>query len=209
MSLPASDSLHIGIFGGSFDPLHNGHIAIAREAKDGLNLNRVIFVPAYCPPHKQRPILAPFEHRLEMIRRAISDSPCFELSDIERQSACPSYAGDTIRQLKQICGERHTYYFIIGLDSLLTLTTPEKSRIHPGLCYLICLTRPGVEQQEIVLKLSEAFKPYVIFRDADPGAVSSTEIKKRIRGDLSVENMVPDPVYEYITQFRIYTTCLT
>lgn len=209
MSSPGSDSLNIGIIGGSFDPLHNGHIAIAREAKDCLNLNRVIFVPAYCPPHKERPILAPFEHRLEMIKRALSDSPCFEVSDVERQSACPSYAGDTVRRLKQICGDHHTYYFIMGLDSLLTLTTPEKSGIHPGLCYLICLTRPGVEQQKIVSNLPEAFKPYLIFRDASAVSVSSTEIKERIRANLSVKNMVPDPVYEYIKKFRIYTTCLT
>lgn len=174
-----------------------------------MNLCRIIFVPAFCPPHKARPILAPFEHRFEMLKREVSKTPYFELSDVERKEVCPSYAGDTIRELKKLNGEENSYYFIIGFDSLLTLTDWEKSRIEPGLCSLICLTRPGFDKKTIISKLPEEYKRYIIFKNANPVFVSSTDIKERIRQNLPVQGMMPDGVYEYIKKFRIYTTSLT
>ena len=199
----------IGILGGSFDPIHNGHLRIAEATQQRYSLDKVVLVPAYCPPHKARPILAPFEHRLAMLKLAVEDFPHFDVSDIERHGQCPSYAGDTVRRLKEVYGAHGTFYFIVGLDNLLTITDREKAHTYPGLCFFIATTRPGFSRAAIEKELPGDFLPSVIIHEMQAIAVSSTDIKHRIRAGASIDGMVPPQVKDYIHRFKIYTSCFT
>jgi nicotinate-nucleotide adenylyltransferase len=201
--------LRIGIIGGTFDPIHNGHLKIAEVSKQKFDLDKVIFVPAYCPPHKSRPILAPFEHRLAMITRAIEDITFFEVSEIERKEYCPSYAGNTVKELKEIYGEQCHYYFITGLDALLTLTSWDKARTYPGLCYFIATTRPGFNRSAIEKEIPKDFLPYITINEMQALSVSSTDIRNRVRTNQSIDGMVPEGVKDYIYKYKIYIHCFT
>lgn len=201
--------MRIGIIGGSFDPVHNGHLAIADSARINFRLEKVIFVPAYCPPHKSRPSLAPYEHRFRMIELAISQFPFFSVSDIEAKESCPSYAGTTVEELKQQHGPAHDYFFIIGLDALPTLTDPEKSKIYPGLCSFIATTRPGFHFESLIQQVPEAYRPYIQINEMPANSISSSDIRDRVRNGRPIAGMVPDEVNEYIAKFKIYTTCFT
>ena len=202
-------SFRIGILGGAFDPVHNGHLAIAGTALRNYRLSRVIFVPAYCPPHKSRPVMAPYEHRLAMLQRAVDGLDGFEVSAIERKEACPSYAGTTVEELKQVCGREKTYFFITGLDAIATLTDRKKSRIYPGLCYFIVVLREGVSREETLRNVPEAYKPYVIFDDSSGPDISSSRIKDRLRSQRPISGLVPGSVEKYISDFGVYTRIFT
>ncbi len=199
----------IGIIGGSFDPVHHGHLSIAEATQQHYGLDKIILVPAYCPPHKARPILAPYEHRLAMLQCAIEEHPCFEVSAIEQGGSCPSYAGTTVEAIKKIYGADCSYYFIIGLDVLLTITNWEKSRTYPGLCYFVATTRPGFNRASIEQDIPKEFLPYILIQELPALAISSTDIKYRIRASQSIEGMVPEKVKQYIDTFKIYTRCFT
>lgn len=208
-SSAANTISRIGIIGGSFDPIHNGHLRIAETAKHKYKLDKVLFVPAYCPPHKARPTLAPYEHRFRMIELAIKEIPFFEVSNIEGHENCPSYAGTTVEELKKIYGTKCAYCFIIGLDSLLTLTDREKSHTYPGLCYFIATTRPGFNRKAVEKEVPREFIPYILINEMPAIAISSTDIKHRIRTNQPIDGMVPDTVRDYIITFKVYTSSFT
>jgi len=189
--------------------VHCGHLRIAGGARDAFSLSRVIFVPAYCPPHKSRPVLAPFMHRLRMVELAIKGMPCFEASGIEGREACPWYAGTTVEELKKLYGPDCSYYFIIGLDTLLTMTDTAKSRMYPGLCSLIATTRPGQYMESLLQQVPPEFRPYVLVNEMPALAISSTDIRSRVRSGQSIDGMAPDSVRDYIRTFKIYTSCST
>ncbi|MCX8044584.1 MAG: nicotinate-nucleotide adenylyltransferase [Desulfobacterota bacterium] len=201
--------MRLGILGGSFDPIHNGHLAIADSARIAFNLEKIIFVPAYCPPHKARPFLAPYEHRFRMVERAVAGYPLFTVSDIEANESCPSYAGTTVEQLQKQYGRIHDYFFIIGLDALLTMIDYEKSKIRPGMCHFIATTRPGFAWDVLQQHIPEVFRPYIHINEMPALSISSSEIRDRVRTGKSIDGMVPDAVKHYIETFKIYTSCFT
>jgi nicotinate-nucleotide adenylyltransferase len=204
-----AEGSRIGIIGGSFDPVHRGHLMIAEGARDVFSLARVIFVPAYCPPHKSRPVLAPFMHRMRMVELAVKDMPFFEVSGIEGREECPWYAGTTVEELKKLYAPGCSYYFIIGLDTLLIMTDTDKSRMYPGLCSFIATTRPGQYMESLLQQVPPEFRPYVLVNEMSALSISSTDIRSRVRAGQSIDGMVPDSVRDYIRTFKIYTSCST
>ena len=141
--------MRIGIMGGSFDPIHIGHLKVAEAARTAMTLQKVIFVTAHCPPHKALGQLMPVEHRHAMVELAVSDIPYFEPSRIEAERGCPTYAGDTIRHFKEQLGTAAEVFFITGLDALLTIINWDHSRTYPGICRFVAATRPGCDRERI------------------------------------------------------------
>ncbi len=194
----------LGIMGGTFDPIHLGHLKVAEVARARFSLAKVIFVPALCPPHKSIKDITPFEHRYKMVTLAIKDMPCFESSRIEMEMSCPSYAGDTIKAFKEKYGNSWQLYFITGLDIFQTIVDWDRSRTYPGLCQFIGATRPGYNREEIEKNIPDDFLPYIDIIEEPRLSISSTEIRSRVRAHKPIDKMVPKAVRDYIITWGLY-----
>jgi len=198
-------NLHkLGIMGGTFDPIHLGHLKVAEVAQSRFSLEKVIFVPACCPPHKSLKDITAFEHRYEMVNLAINDIPHFESSRIEMEINCPCYAGDTIKAFKERYGEDWQIYFITGLDIFQTIMDWDRSRTYPGLCQFIAATRPGYNREEIEKNIPDDFLPYITTLEEPRLSISSTEIRSRVKAHQSIDEMVPKAIRDYIVKWGLY-----
>ena len=200
-----TENLHkLGIMGGTFDPIHLGHLKVAEVAQSRFSLEKVVFVPANCPPHKSIKDITPFEHRYEMVNLAIKGMDYFESSRIEMEISCPCYAGDTIKAFKKDYGEGWQIYFITGLDIFQNIMDWDKSKIHPGLCQFIAATRPGYNQKEIEKNIPVDFLPYIAILEEPRLSISSTEIRSRVKAQKPIDEMVPEAVRDYIFKWDLY-----
>ena len=151
----------IGLLGGTFDPVHKGHLAVAQRAKEAVSLDLVIFIPAADPPHKKRPG-ASYNHRVAMLEAALAGADDkFAISLLEAERAAPSYTIDTLFELKKRLGE-HKFFFIIGADSLMELHLWYRYRELPGLTDFIVASRLGISMQEVnqaIARLPGLFVP--------------------------------------------------
>jgi len=198
------NSFKLGIMGGTFDPIHLGHIKVAQIARARSRLRKVIFVAAHCPPHKSIKDITPAEHRFAMVELAIKDIPYFESSRIEMERSCPSYAGDTIKAFKERYGVNWQIYFITGLDALLTIINWDRARTYPGLCNFIAATRPGYNRKEIEKNVPVDFLPYITILEEPSLSISSKEIRSRVRAQKPIDDMVPKAVKDYIFKWALY-----
>lgn len=154
-----------GLFGGTFDPVHNGHLAIAGRAEEALSLDQVIFIPAADPPHKKG-TGASYGHRVAMLETALAGSDDynknkkFEISLLEAERSAPSYTVDTLLEMKKRLGKPH-YYFIIGADSLLELHLWYRYQELPGLTDFIVVARPGISLQKISQAIRRLPGPFI------------------------------------------------
>ena len=136
--------MKLGLLGGSFNPVHNGHLAIARQTREALGLDQVLFIPTSQPPHKPNGSLAPAQDRYEMVRMAIAADPVLAISDIEIRRPGKSYSIDTIRLLQQEYGAQTQLFFLIGLDAFLDFPSWRDPVILLELCQFVILSRPGL-----------------------------------------------------------------
>lgn len=200
--------MNIGVLGGTFDPIHNGHIAVAEEVRTRLNLTEILFVPAGQPWLKEaRPILAA-EHRIQMVRLAIAEEPYFKLATIEIDRAGPSYTVDTITELQAQPGSGDELFFILGWDNLAQLPQwREPSRLIK-MCRLVAVPRPGYSLPN--LDSLEAVIPglsrRLIILDKPEIDIDATEIRNRVAQGLPISHLVPEPVDDYIRQHKLYLT---
>jgi nicotinate-nucleotide adenylyltransferase len=196
----------IGILGGTFDPIHNAHLAIAEEAKTRLVLSEVLFIPAGQPWMKTDTGISPANHRVEMVRLAIEGRPYFRLSMIEVEHKGPSYTVDTIAKLKKQSGGSSEFYFIIGWDALAQLPRWKEPARLIKMCRLVVFPRPGFPRPDI--KLLEKSVPdlskRVILRDTPEIDISATEIREKIARKLSISRLVPQKVAQYIEENGLY-----
>ena len=137
-------SFKIAIMGGTFDPIHLGHLKAAEVARKEMDLLKVIFVTAYCPPHKSVDEISPAEHRFAMVDLAVKDNTYFESSRIEMEQTCPCYAGDTIKALQKQYGSGWQIYFITGLDAMLTIINWDKAKAYLRALPLHCGSTTGL-----------------------------------------------------------------
>ena len=200
--------MNIGVLGGTFDPIHNGHLIIAEEARARLNLAEILFVPAGLPWLRMDSPMAAAEHRVQMVRLAIGDKPYFKVSTIEIERAGPSYAVDTIAELKGQFGAGDELFFILGWDSLAELPKWREPERLIKMCRLVAVPRPGYPKVD--LKSLEATIPglaqRVILLDKPEVDISGSEIRKRVAKGLSISQFVPEPVDRYIREQGLYTT---
>ena len=198
--------MNIGVMGGTFDPIHLGHLAIAVEARTRMNLAEILFVPAGQPWLKTDRIISAVEHRVEMVRLAIADNPYFKLSTVDIERAGPSYAVDTIADLQGKVGAEDELFLILGWDSLAELPQwHEPSRLIT-MCRLIAVPRPGYRRPK--LKSLEAGIPgisqLVMLLEKPEIDISASNIRGRVAKGLSVHHLVPKPVNSYIKEHRLY-----
>ena len=205
MELEKKNKRRLGIMGGTFDPIHFGHLAVAEFVRSKFDLEKVVFVPAFCPPHKLTNNITAAEHRFAMVSAAIAGNSHFEASKIEIGGKCPTYAGDTIRAFKEAYGKESEIYFITGLDAVLTIINWDKSKTYPGLCNFIAAARPGYNRVEIEKRIPQAFSPYVIIIEEPNLSISSTEIRNRVKTAQPIDKMVPKVVMDYIYRMGLYS----
>lgn len=181
----------IGIYGGTFDPIHHAHVILAREAREELGLDEVIFVPAAQSPHKRATRTAPADIRLEMLRAALAGEPFFSIDERELHRPPPSFTIDTIEDFGRTHAGRKIFY-LIGSDNLPTLETWHRIDDLLRLVEFVVLDRGGLEG-EVEFR--------IIRRSID---ISSTEIRKRVAEGRSIRYLVPPAVEEIIGRQQLY-----
>ena len=139
----------VGLLGGTFNPIHNGHVAIAHQAREALALDRVVLIPTGDPPHKPHENLAAAKARFEMVRLAIASDPSLSISDVEVRRSGKSYTNETIRHLQQEYGPEARLFFLIGLDAFLEFPTWRDPATLLTLCSFVVLSRPGLSFQAL------------------------------------------------------------
>jgi nicotinate-nucleotide adenylyltransferase len=202
----SGEKIKVGVLGGTFDPVHNGHLAIAEEARARLGLAEVIFVPAGQPWMKADTRISPAHHRLEMARLAIMGKPYFGLATVEIDNPGPSYTVDTIIKLHQQFAGQAELYFVMGWGNLPDLPRwKEPSRLIE-ICYLVALPRPGYPRPDLASleKQIPGLSRRVILLDSPEIDISATEIRERVAKRLSISNMVPEEVERYIRENGLY-----
>ena len=195
-----------GIMGGTFNPIHIGHLLLAENAKETFGLDEILFIPSGFSYMKSEMEVAPKNMRLEMTRLAIADNPSFLLSPIEVEREGNSYTCDTLVLLRRE-EPAADFYFIAGADSLFAMENwkqPEKIFHH---CTVLASVREGSSNSELMDKISyleDKFHADIRFIDMKEIAVSSTDIRDRIRMGKSIRYMVPDKVIAYIEEHHLY-----
>lgn len=186
----------IGIFGGTFDPPHNGHLIMANEVLHSLHLDQVWFMPNHIPPHKQDEHITASVHRLNMLKLAIEENPYFQIQTIELDRPGPSYTYDTMKLLKKKYHYAH-FYFIIGADMIEYL--PHWHRIEEllKLVSFVGIKRPGYSMES---------KYPIIDVEVPQFNVSSSMIRKRLEKAYTVDYLLPKKVIQYIEENHLYGT---
>lgn len=189
----------IGLFGGTFDPIHFGHLTAAQSALELLKLDRVLFIPAGRPPHKCGRMISPGPLRYKMVEMAISSNERFSISDLELGSDCSSYTVDTISRYKQsyISSE---IYLLLGLDQALAFSTWKEIERIFDLCKVAVLIRPGYRSDQIEKKWLDRIQLLSI-PQAD---ISSSDIRERVARGMKIDHMVPENVINFIEKHKLY-----
>ena len=192
----------IGILGGTFDPIHAGHLLMARHALRSLALERVLFIPAGNPWLKAGRRIAPARHRLAMARLAIAGCPRFEASDMEVERPGPTYTADTLAELRERFGASAPLYLILGMDAARDMSRWHQTERVLSMCEVVAVPRDGADGQD-----SGGCAPpsgIRVLRDAPRLAVSSTAIRAGIAAGLPIGDDVPGAVADYIRRHGLY-----
>ena len=198
--------MKIGVLGGTFDPIHNGHLAIAEEARSYLNLNEVIFLSAGQPWMKSDRSISPARLRTAMIALALQSRPYFKTSTIEIEHQGPSYSVNSIAELKTQAVEPTDWYFILGWDNLSKIPQWREPAKLIEMCFLAAVPRPGYERPN--MKKLEAALPgiakKVILMDKPRLEISATDIRNKAAQGLPISGLVPEAVEKYIKENGLY-----
>lgn len=209
----------IGIFGGTFDPIHFGHLRLAEELAEAVGLSRVVFIPAGQPPHRGVPRTAA-AHRLEMVRRAVAGNPRFEADAREVQSPRPSYTVDTLTGLRAELGAQQPLWLLLGADAFLDLPSWHEWRRLFDLAHLAVAARPGAQllqadampqalKKKVAPRLVAAGAAAgaagaVLLRQTTPLGISATAIRDTLARHGSARYLLPDAVLDYIHEHQLY-----
>lgn len=194
------------IFGGTFDPIHNGHIHIAYEAFYKLNLNEVIFVPSGIPPHKLGKKITDSTVRYNMVKSAINEEKKFVVSDYEINSPDLSYTYKTLRHFNDI-ETNVEWYFLTGMDCLMDVEKWSNPSEIFKLCKFVVFNRPGFDMDSIKSqkkKMEDKYSAHIIFLNANLLDISSTNIRENIKINRNVGYLLPESVYNIIKKYNLY-----
>ncbi|WP_296751887.1 nicotinate-nucleotide adenylyltransferase [Thiobacillus sp.] len=205
----------IGVMGGTFDPIHFGHLRLAEEMAEAVGLERVLFIPAGQPPHRGVPRTAA-AHRLEMVRRAVAGNPRFEVDAREVQSPRPSYTVDTLTELRAELDTEQPLWLLLGADAFLDLTSWHEWRRLFDLAHIAVAARPGARLLQSDAMPSELKNEVsqrqavggpsgsVLLRQMTPLGISATAIRDTLARHGSVRYLLPDAVLDYIHEHQLY-----
>lgn len=200
--------MRLGLFGGTFDPVHLGHLAIAEVARGHLGLDRVVFIPAGVPPHKDPVGVSPAHHRLAMVRGATADNPGFAVSDLELRRSGPSFAADTIEAFAAQAPSAELFW-LLGTDSVTELHTWRDPPRLFALATFVGLARPGWSRADVDRWFDAqppGVRPRLEFVEVPLLDIASSALRARMaRGD-SVRYLVPDAALAYIAAHGLYRT---
>jgi nicotinate-nucleotide adenylyltransferase len=208
----------IGLFGGTFDPIHYGHLRLAESALAECGLDRIVFIPAAMPPHKAASELTPFHHRVEMLRLAVGNRTEFECSVVEAQLPVPTYTVETLRNFRRQCAPDTDFYFLTGLDAFLEIQTWKEYNRLLAMASFVVSEREREKlaplKTQLAGELGYSTTPHmwissddrlpVYFLTQAPIAVSSSIIRRKIRMGEPINDMVPEAVYRYIRANQLY-----
>jgi nicotinate-nucleotide adenylyltransferase len=196
----------VGVIGGTFDPPHRGHLAVAQEARTQLKFGRVIFIPAGQPWLKTEMPVSPAEDRFEMVRLAIAPFPYFEISRTEIDRSGPSYTYDTVKELRAGLNREVELFFLLGWDSLSQLPRWHEATRLVQMCRLVAVPRPGYGRPDLdeLEKAIPGITSRVTMLDIPEINISATEIRQRVTGGLSTADLVPAAVERYISEHGLY-----
>ena len=192
--------MKIAIMGGTFNPIHYAHLLSAEQVREGLGYDKILFVPAARPPQKSQPDMVSAEHRYQMALLATVDNPYFEVSRIELERAGPSYTIQTIKALQLIYKKKTELAWIIGADSLIEYKIWKDFNDVLTQCTMIVTTRPNYSLESVPLEIRNRV---VTFRITGSD-ISATEIRERVRNNISIRYLVPESVATYINEHRLY-----
>ncbi|MCD4717228.1 MAG: nicotinate-nucleotide adenylyltransferase [Desulfobacterales bacterium] len=212
--------MRIGILGGTFDPIHIGHLRTAEEIGQELDMERVYLIPSASPPHKIEEPVAPFDHRLIMTRLAIVGSSLLDALDLEGRRAGPSYSIETLKELHAIFKPDPDFFFILGIDAFLEIKTWKEYEKLFDYAHFVIISRPGYRKEMIEPFLMKS--GLEIKKDRDAGSflmksgktltlkettlmdISSTRIREMVQHGKSIRFLVPGTVGDYITEKGLY-----
>jgi len=209
----------IGLFGGTFNPIHLGHLLGAEEIRDTFGLDEIIFIPSAIPPHKDLNEVIDVKHRLEMVRLAIASNPFFSISDVELTRPGKSYAIDTIRYFRE--KNDLDLFFILGREAFVEIETWKDYQDLFTLCHFIVMTRPGFQKTPVASQLPQSLTPvfrydietkvwthfsgyHLYFKEISFLDISSTRVRQLIERRESVRHWVPPEVEAYIQSRGLY-----
>ncbi|MGG4607702.1 nicotinate-nucleotide adenylyltransferase [Providencia sp. Me31A] len=206
------------LFGGTFDPIHYGHLRPVEALAKQVGLEKVILLPNHVPPHRPQPEASPLQ-RLEMVKLAIQDTPLFTIDTRELEKNSPSYTIETLVQLRQEMGATQPLAFIIGQDSLLSINTWHGWERILDNCHLLVCARPGyatqfsdpimhawLSQHQTLdpVRLNQTANGYIFIGNTPLVNISATQIRKKLNTGDSCSELIPDAVLQYIHQQHLY-----
>lgn len=205
--------MSIGLYGGSFNPIHFGHLISARSVAEQLGLSKIVLIPSASPPHKRAEDLAPAADRLEMARLAVAGDPLFEVDDLELRRTGPSYTFDTVTEYRARVGPNTRLCWLIGADSLPELATWSRIARLVEAVEIVTAARPGWRRSDDELKALRAaigdnavgklLRSCLVTPEI---GISASEIRDRLRSGKCVRYLLPRAVAEYISDRRLYQT---
>lgn len=197
--------LRVGVLGGTFDPIHYGHLTIANEVRHLLDLDRMLIVPAGRPPHKHRTEITPAEQRAEMVALGIASNPHFELSRVDVDRPGYSYTVDTLRVLREQLGPDDVLYFVVGSDSLNDLPEWHRPLDILRLALLVSVSRPGEPSDHAALEreLPGALRR-VVQVSVPQLQISSSDLRRRVAERRPIKYQLPEPVESYVYRHGLY-----
>lgn len=196
----------VGLIGGTFDPVHYGHLLAAERAREEYNLEEVYFIPAANPPHKNYSGMADSQSRFKMVREAIKNNPDFKISGIEFERTGYSYTIDTVNTFIDEMGSECKIYFIIGTDNVGEILNWKNAGELIKKVEFIAMTRPGIWEEDLIVNLDKLKKNGCKINVVEMPLIhiESTDIRERVKNGQSIKYLVPENIEKYISQKKLY-----
>lgn len=197
----------IAVMGGTFDPIHYGHLVTAEAVRHQYNIDQVLFVPTGHPPHKLDRSITDAQHRYLMSILATETNPHFFVSRIEIDRQGLTYTIDTIQELKEQYGQETEIYFITGADAFLEIFTWKRAEELLEICNFIAATRPEYPKEDLIdsiTKIEKNYRAKFSFIEVPALAISSSEIRTRVNSSEPIKYLLPEAVENYIEKYKLY-----